>query len=1179
MGLDFDDVKEDAHSADDLNLDALGGNSDLPEFGPEADADIVPTDGLLDMPDGVPTPENRPTPREDEQDMMRRGQDQPLPSFMDEPADEPEELPATPPANFIPANESPDGSGSTGDGSEPGSIYAEEAPYASPPEEEVPYNSDLDLSVPLEGTQPETSETLGQLPKEVPRDGGSGGWLWPIAILLGLALLGYMLWSFLRRLRRAEAASAPGNIPMADPPRGKVDMTKAIDPDTMPAKPEFEMEPVMPEFAETPLAETSLTQEPVEAASDTPEWMQWKKDDAPAVVETPSPAATWEAMDTPVANDTDSTTATDPPLESQVVEAVKPNAVEKVDSSMTSSFTDAMDAPDVSEAAGIASASALGATSDVDRERIRTLESELEESRQKIGQLEQESHQNYATVEGLTRQRDGAVDQANSLQAEIDRLKEEAASAPAPTADVDALTAEREEAIGKAAELEAETASLRAALTAAENSLGEANEKRDQLSSDLAVTETSLDEMKQALAAAHTSTVTDDPEYLEIVSDRDRLASENGDLQRVIGMHEETVGRLNAELDENHAKLAIVEKKFTQSELDLESASNSIADLENEKQTLLASTTDTAELDQLRSQITEHESSFARLSVERDEAITRLSQAAVLRDEMELRIAEYNSRASEYESQVQEVAPLRARIAELESRMHNSGTDVERFESERSDLLEQLQSALQRAASLESTLRETEAEMATIMSDQSDVEPLQSELVSQRERLNVLQQSIEHRDEQLQALQAQYKTAQAELAELRENSESVMSESQSKINSLTAENQKFEESVQWLARERDDARAELVSLQEFHQTTSKKLDELTAELQEIKARYAARAEVAIQVSDEQVSRLSTERDTAIKAWGRAEQRLTDLQSGIRDQELTTQRLENDNERLARHLEELQSYRVQLEKSLQDAEQRLSTSMSERVSSTVGDDGAMAQAELENSKQLLSVVTREKQQVLDWLEQAKQENRQLQDSAAKREQSVKELQHEREALQSILDNRSATADHESRKLSQMRDELRVVREQRDELESSYERVKREKEAAEIRSTLPANSIQHSTHDSLEVVGLDDSGELIDLRNQLKDRDIELGRSQQDLVKLQRKVARLERQMATQEDAKPVRKRSSRQKPPAKRKSVASQAKKAVASRAKQTKSKPRKARKASKVTKKTTTRKKTRRKAK
>ncbi len=1322
MGFDFDDVKEEAHSADELNFDALGAPEQLPEIVVEDDVETVPTDDLLELPeDGPPIPENRPETRADEQELIRRGQEAELPPFMQEA----EELPDAS-SNFIPASAQADdvvdGSG-TADGSgteQEDSIYA-----SSPPQQETSsdldgdsreLNSDLDPSVPVEGSSTSTA-VQKPLPAGVKKE-SDNGWVWPLIAGLVLVLLGSLAWAFFRNLRRKEEAAFKPTIPPADPPQGKVDITKAIDPDTLPQKTEFDLtapepdlEPVMPAFAQsslteaTPLADSPLVEsvsetinetageaveETVEATSQIPEWMQWNKEETPDVVETPAeasePAATWEAMDAPEELPTDTTTDTDSPV-ADVVEAVDSNPVqETVDSSMTSSFSEALataDEVDTGDAAGIASASALGAAREQDSERIGALEAEidalrsdqaslaneLEMSRHRVSQLEQESHQNSMTVEGLTRQRDSALEQADQLQANVEQLTEELESSSAPDVDVDAIVAERDaalrerdgfaqqrdEAMGK---LEAETASLQAALTAAESNVAEANEKlaaasaeeprpfhelpeyisvvedRDRLATDLAMARTNLEVMQKSLEAAQTPTIFDDPEYLEVVSerdrltkeletvrsasiledpehvqaleDRDRLANENNDLQRVIEMHEETVGRLNKELDSSQLELTTTEKKYTQSELDLESASNRLAELEEEKQallanaadtseletlraqvlgleeekqTLLASVVDNSELDELREQLSGHESSIQRLNMERDEAIARLSEAAVVRDEMELRISEYKSRMSEYDSQVQEVAPLRARIAELESRMHNAGGDEERFASERSDLLEQLQSALQRAASLESTLRETEAEMATIMSDQSDIGPLQTELESQRERLVVQQQSIENREEQLRVLQSQYEAAHTELAALREKADSVTSESESKITALTAENQKFEEAAQWLERERDQARAELLTLQEEHAAASERLDKVSTELQEAKAKAEARAEVALQHNEEQVARLSTERDTAIKAWGRAEQRLTDLQSNTRDHELAIHRLENDNERLARHLEEIQAYRVQLEKSLQDTEQRLSTAMTERMSSTVG-DGTMSEAELENALQKLAVVTREKQQILDWLEQSKQENRQLHDAASNREQSVKALQHEREALQAIVDNRSATADLESRKLSQLRDELRVVRQQRDDLETSYDQVKREKELAEARASLPSSSIQHSTRESLEVVELDDSGELLDLRNQLKDRDVELIRSQQGLVKLQRKLDRLERQIAADEESREARK-PSRQKPPAKRKSMPARAKKSVASRAKQAKSKPTKARKNSKATgKKTTTRKKTtRRKAK
>ena len=114
MGFDFDDVKEDAHSADELNFDALGAPEPLPEYVSE-DVETVPTDGLLEMPeDGQPIPENRPETRAEEKDLIRRGQDSPLPAFMGD--SQPEDLPARSSSNYIPANGAPASGGDSEDG-------------------------------------------------------------------------------------------------------------------------------------------------------------------------------------------------------------------------------------------------------------------------------------------------------------------------------------------------------------------------------------------------------------------------------------------------------------------------------------------------------------------------------------------------------------------------------------------------------------------------------------------------------------------------------------------------------------------------------------------------------------------------------------------------------------------------------------------------------------------------------------------------------------------------------------------------------------------------------------------------------------------------------------------------------------------------------------------------------
>jgi len=358
---------------------------------------------------------------------------------------------------------------------------------------------------------------------------------------------------------------------------------------------------------------------------------------------------------------------------------------------------------------------------------------------------------------------------------------------------------------------------------------------------------------------------------------------------------------------------------------------------------------------------------------------------------------------------------------------------------------------------------------------------------------------------------------------------------------LSKEKQRLEEAIDSMEKDRAQSHLELGQLRTDYQSAKKELAEKTTQLQEAHAKSVAVAEVASQQTNDQIGRLSTERDTAIKAWGRAEQRVTDLQTALRENELSVQRLGNDNERLARHLEELQAYRVQIEKSLQDTEQRLTSQLTDRVGETTGDDEVMVQAELENTKQLLSVVTREKQQILDWLEQSKQEHRNLLDSSAKREQEIKELASEREALQKMLENRTESSDHESRKLLKVREELRVIRQQRDELESTNDRLTAQLEATiestaqlSTQSALAPPLETHFSSDSLEVVETDDDIELLDLRNQIRDRDIELNQSQRDIIKLQRKLQRIEETLSSSAAPTKTSRKNTKQKSPSRAK---------------------------------------------
>ena len=1413
MRFDFDDIEVKEHSADELNFGELG---DFPSPESAADDEPLATDDLLDFAGeetAESSPPTRPRVTPDEEELIRRGQDTDIPEFLKQ-NDGSADGSADRNSNFVPANAAVNSAGESG--ADDSSVYdnSPSAPTSNGESESSSLYDDLDPSQPIQSA---TTKTTSAAPlTNANKDEGLGWWA-PLLLIVPLLLIGG-LWAILRNKNKQSAVQPIQPIEPGPKAAKQIDMTKLVDPDSIPEEPEAELEPVMPSFAETPLHEPveqaaeDTSDETVAATSDIPEWMQWEKESKTAETETKQTAettaeTTWEAVDETAVQPTadESTTVVGP--ESEVVESTGPPVPAAELSAAVSSFAgqslsdDESDSPaeshdlpqvidsQVAEAPDSRIQELETEIASLHAERSRFAE-ELESSRYRIGQLEQASHQNYATVEGLTRQRDGAVEQLSTLQSDYERLKAEFEASSSPTVDVDAITAEKDAAISKVAELENTVASLQAAIQVAEAAVSESHEKlaaaesavgttvnegelnsaleerdrlaselsaandelttvkdelataktalenfepppiheqpdyvlivqdrdrlanelseakselenshakleaakaavaeaaeasepppiheqpdyilvlqdrdrlaneladskhelasvcadletaksaaaeaaepppiqeqpdyimvaqeRDRLASELSTTTSSLSAMQQMIdrlpktvddfseylavqeernrlaaelsaaneevAALHKSikevediSVLEDPEYIAMAEERDQLTNECNELQRVIQMREDTVNRLNQELDSLQNSYQTAERKMTQSELELESAHNRIAQLEESNRELALKAGSTEELHELRDQAAELQSSMKKAMLERDEAISRLSEAAVIRDELELRIASSQSRLADYESQVQEVAPLRARIAELESRMQSSGTDVERFESERSDLLEQLQAALQRSASLESTLRETEAEMAMMLSSQTDLEPLNAELESQRERLAVQQQSLAHRDEQLQSIQSQFDSLKSEYEAIRERSEASSAETETTIGNLKVENQKLEEAVAWLEREKNDSQDKLRDLESAHESTKSELESIRTELQEVRAKASARAEVASQHSQEQIARLSTERDTAIKAWGRAEQRLTDLQGTMRDHELAIQRLENDNERLARHLEELQTYRVQLEKSLQDTEQRLSTAVSEQVGNAVGDGDLMVHAELENTKQMLAVVTREKQQVLDWLEQSKQENRQLHDSAMQREQSIKEIQHEREALHSMLENRTASADHESRKLSQLREELRVVRQQRDELEQSNEELKRQEQEVFDR---PPIELQHSMADTLEVVDLDDGSELLDLRNQLRDRDIELSQSQKDIVKLQRKLEQLEERISA-----PVRtttrRKPAKQKSPATRKpATTARAKRAKTTTAKKktTKATPKKATKKKSATRVKTAAKRTR----
>lgn len=624
-----------------------------------------------------------------------------------------------------------------------------------------------------------------------------------------------------------------------------------------------------------------------------------------------------------------------------------------------------------------------------DRDQLATERDQLIQQRD---QLRDDFNKSVMAIEQLTQTRNELTEERDRLAAEKSQL--DAAVSTEMQTELDSLRRERDQLAIDVSHLQSDSETITAHRDEALETRDQAIRDREALQSELASVSEQLTAAQQELQEHHSTTSADenhvDTQQLDAaIADRDRLSDQCVALQATIDERESTVKQLQQELDTAHDTIAAHEQQFLNFDVEL-------SDLRQARDEALAfsRTSETAQqrhqeqVTHLENTIREQSETTQRLIREKEEALGRLYEIKTQYDDVKAQLASA-------ESQVHQIAPLRARVSELEARVQDSAYDPEAAQAEREDMLEQLRAALQRAAGLEANVREYEAELTIAEANASELEALQQEVASNQERFLAISAASQEKEYKLGALQQEFEAITIQLDTERQRFAADQSNLERRIAEFESNQEELAAALATARREKDLTTQQMHQLQSELHSLKQAAEDTQAELNAARTKNKAIVEVAAQQTEQQLTRLSDERDTAIKAWGRAEQRASDLQATIRAHEVALQRMENDNERLARHLEETQSYRSQLESALQVAEQRLTDEWTEHAT-TDGNETVAALAELATSRQALSGVAREKQQVLDLLDGARAENRKLQITVETQEQQIAALQKAVEA---------------------------------------------------------------------------------------------------------------------------------------------------------------------------------------
>ncbi len=660
------------------------------------------------------------------------------------------------------------------------------------------------------------------------------------------------------------------------------------------------------------------------------------------------------------------------------------------------------------------------------REANQTLERERNEVIQGQEAAYQQAAVRYASLE----------QQYDSLLAERDRLLEDQATASLTDSERERLELLSETRLAEYRQVRDELEESRQAAAELERQVASWQEKQQAAHSE-------RDRLQQELTAA----LQDSTSQTEL-----------DELRRVISMHQDTVTRLNAALEAAQERAAENEKQAEQLRGELERWQRDYEELRNQGPPVPGSQF-VEQLRHLESTVLVQETTIARLNTEKEETLGRFYETVAERDKLQRVVEDFQASAADEDQENQRIAIMQDRLAQLEreaaqlrerltnaeqeattatanwqsaaaalaaaegtqAEMEDLRNENERLEKERRESLDQLQAALRRAASLDAHLRENEAQLAIVEADADLITSLKERLDDADSKARELHARLEKRDSQLTATETEMTSLQGQLAaslartrDLQQTLDKTELERKSTSASLAAATAQLQElanlrseltnlreqSIRW-EQEKQQTLEELQQLQSRYQQSQSDLRDSQTELTHALAEAKAVKHVTWEQSSEQLTRLSTERDTAIRAWGAAEQRSSDLQASLREQQARLRKMEIEQERVERHLQEHQAaYREQLEQSFQVGQPWKSGDDDEtQTPLQVGSPTDLP--EQSRLRRQVAEISREKRQLVDELEAIREQNRRLAVAAEDRERDLAELAHEHESLRTVL----------------------------------------------------------------------------------------------------------------------------------------------------------------------------------
>ena len=547
-------------------------------------------------------------------------------------------------------------------------------------------------------------------------------------------------------------------------------------------------------------------------------------------------------------------------------------------------------------------------------EQMEQVRQQAAEQATRVAQLEAE----------LARERDSAGEQMEQVRQQAAEQATRVAQLEAELArERDSAGEQMEQARQQAAEQATRVAQLEAELARERDSAGEQVEQARQQAAEQA---TRVTQLEAELARERDSVGERIEQARQQAADlpSPRQAEQLQYLESTLGQQEATIGRLNSEKESALGRLydAVAQRDKLESKFreDLATATRAEAERMGVMQDRIAQLErEAADLVSRLQDAQRHVEDAQRSSVEREATLAEISnEVADLREQVA-------THASEEAQAREELAAMRGRLTLAEQdgpRRRELEQSIEKMEGDRRELVEQLQSALQRAAGLEAHLRESDAQLSQAEADRELLAERNQQLADMQQRLAAAEDRDRQREASLRHHEAELSQAEtraneaAQRVRALENSlaqaladqgklQQGLTDSQTELTRLQGmdtELQRWKDLAQSASGERDDVSRRFQDLQVKQQETETLLRETREALTRTQDESKSARLAALQQVEEQVQRLSSERDTAIRAWGAAEQRASDLQSQLREMESTLQRLELEQSRTSRRLD-------------------------------------------------------------------------------------------------------------------------------------------------------------------------------------------------------------------------------------------------------------------------------------